>query len=63
MTNQEKEILAKERKKIKGFIQAIRTENNAIGKRLASVIAIVGSLRTSQLGINVILEELEKKLG
>ena len=50
-------------KQIKGFIDCVRTENNTLTKELASVISLIGSARTSQLGIEVILSELEKKLS
>ncbi|MQY69758.1 MAG: hypothetical protein GH145_02705 [Firmicutes bacterium] len=49
-------------KQIKGFLSEIRTQNNAIGKRLASIIAIVSSMRASQLGIDVMLTDLEENM-
>ncbi|GAI96205.1 unnamed protein product [marine sediment metagenome] len=63
MTPTEKSIIDKERKQVKAFLAAIRTENNAIAKRLASIIVIVGSTRASQLGIDLMITELEEKLG
>ena len=39
------------------IIAAIRTENNAIAKRLAIITAIVKSTRAGQLGIDVMLTE------
>lgn len=62
MTPKEKDTIAREKKQLQGFIDCIRTENEAIGKRLASMISLVGSLRASQLGIGLILTDLEKKL-
>ena len=62
MTPKEKDILDKERKQLKAFLEAIRTENNAIANRLASIIAIVKSTRASQLGIDIMLTELEEKI-
>jgi hypothetical protein len=43
------------------IIEAIRTENNAIANRLASIIAIVKSTRASQLGIDIMLTDLEER--
>ncbi len=44
------------------IIAAVRTENKAIGKRLASITAIVKSTRASQLGIDVMLTDLEENI-
>lgn len=63
MTDKEQSIVAKERKQTRATLEAIRTENNAIGKCLARVIGIVGSIRASQLGIDLTISEFEKKLG
>lgn len=63
MTEKEKAIVAKEKKQLQAFIDCLREENNAIGKRLASMIATIGSARASQLGIDLMLTELEKKLS
>ncbi|MBA7667428.1 hypothetical protein ES703_75516 [subsurface metagenome] len=63
MTPKEQSIINQERKQIRAFVAAIRTENNAIAKRLASIIAIVGSTRASQLGIDLMITDLEEKLG
>ncbi|GAI85505.1 unnamed protein product, partial [marine sediment metagenome] len=41
---------------------AIRTENNTIAKRLASIIVIVKSMRASQLGIDLMITDLEEKI-
>jgi len=54
--------LLQERKQIKSSLEAIRTENNAIANRLASIIVIVGSTRASQVGIDVMLTDLEEKI-
>ncbi|MBA7500357.1 MAG: hypothetical protein GH144_01240 [Clostridia bacterium] len=51
-----------EREQIKAFLSEIRTQNNAIGKRLASITAIVKSMRASQLGIDVMLTDLEEEI-
>ncbi|GAH92739.1 unnamed protein product [marine sediment metagenome] len=63
MTPEEKHILDRERKQIKAFLAAVREENNAIGKRLACILPIVASIRASQLGIDLMITELEEKLG
>jgi len=63
MNCQEKNIIKQEKKQIKAGLATIRTENNAIGKRLGSMIAIVRSMRASQLGIDVMITEFEEKLG
>jgi len=52
----------KEIKQTKAVLATIRTENDTLSKRLASIITLIGSARTSQLGIEVILSEFEKKL-
>jgi len=52
-----------EKEQIKGCLATIRTENNAIAKRLASIIVIVGSTRASQLSIDAMITDLEKKLN
>ncbi|GAI60276.1 unnamed protein product, partial [marine sediment metagenome] len=52
-----------ERKQIKAFLAAVREENNAIGKRLACILPIVASIRASQLGIDLMITELDEKLG
>ncbi|MBA7472804.1 hypothetical protein ES707_08136 [subsurface metagenome] len=52
-----------EKKQIKACLAKIRTENNAIAKRLASIISLVGSARASQVGIDVMLTDLEEKLN
>jgi len=62
MSPEEKRIIAKERKQIRAFLAAIRTENNAIAKRLACILPIVASIRASQLGIDLILTDLEEKI-
>lgn len=63
MTPKDKDTMKREKKQLRGFLAAIRTENTAIGKQLASVTAIVGAMRASQLGIELIISELEEKLG
>lgn len=63
MTNQEKKIIAQERKKIKAFLQSMRTENNTISQELAGMVRQIGRIRQAQVGINLLLEEFEKKLG
>ena len=62
MTEKEQAIINKEKKQLKAFIGCLRTESDAIGKQLSSMISIIASVRANQLGINVILTELEKKL-
>ncbi len=58
----ERSKMKEEQKQIRAFLAAVRTENNAIAKRLASIIAIVKSMRASQLGIDVMISDLEEKL-
>lgn len=53
----------KQIKQTKAVLGAIRTENNNLGKRLACIITLIGSARSSQLGIEVILSEFEAKLS
>ncbi|MBA7610465.1 hypothetical protein ES703_17673 [subsurface metagenome] len=62
MSPTEKHTLEKEKKQLRGFLSAIRTENNSIGKRLACIIPIIASIRASQVGIELIIQEFEKKL-
>lgn len=62
MNSQEQDIIKQEKEQIRAFLAAIRTENKAIGNRLASIITIVGSARASQLGIDVMLTDLEEKI-
>jgi len=54
--------IEQEKEQIKGFLSEIRSQNNAIGKRLASMIAIARSTRASQLGIDLMLTDLEEKI-
>lgn len=63
MTPKEERIIDKERKQIRAFLATIRTENNAIGEGLAGIIRTVGAIRASQLGIDLMITELEAKLG
>lgn len=63
MTPEEKVILKQERKQIKATLASIRVENTAIGKQLASMICLISSARASQLGIDVMITELEARLG
>lgn len=51
-----------EEKRILGFLAAIRTENNSIGQELAKIIEIVGNIRASELGIDLIISKLEDLL-
>ncbi|MBA7609101.1 hypothetical protein ES703_16288 [subsurface metagenome] len=62
MTAKKQDIKKQKKKQIKVCLARIRTENNAIAKRLASIIVIVGSTRASQLGIDAMITELEAKL-
>ncbi|GAI91317.1 unnamed protein product [marine sediment metagenome] len=63
MTPKEKSIIDKERKQIRAFLAAVREENSAIGKRLASMVSLIGTTRASQLGIDLMITDLEEKLG
>ena len=54
--------IEQEREEIKGFLSEIRSQNNDIGKDLASLISLIGSARASQLGIDVMLTDLEEKI-
>lgn len=62
MTSKEQDILKQKKKQIKAILATMRTENNSIANRLASIVAIVGSTRASQVGIDVMISELEAKL-
>lgn len=63
MTPKEKVILKQERKQIKATLESIRVENSATGKQLASMVSLLASIRASQLGIDLMITELEEKLG
>lgn len=62
MTPEEQRIIVKERKQIKGFLEAIRTENNTISKELSGLVAKIAKLRGAEVAIELILQEFEKKL-
>jgi len=62
MTKQEKTKIAKERRQVRAFLATIRTENNAIGKRLAGMIVIFKSIRATHLEIDFMLTQFEKKV-
>lgn len=62
MTENEKAIVDKEKKQLQAFIDSLRSESNAIGSELAKMIKLVANVRASQLGIDMMLTELEKKL-
>ena len=62
MTGLEKEVLAKEKKQLRAFIGCLREENNALGNKLAEMIPLVSNIRAHQLGIELMLKELEAKL-
>ena len=47
----------------KQILTAIRTENEAIGKRLACILPIIEAIRASQRGIDIMLTDLEAKLN
>ena len=54
--------IEQEREEIKGFLSEIQSQNNAIGKRLASVIAIIRSMKAGQLGIDIMITDLEQNI-
>lgn len=54
--------IEQEREQIKGFLSEIGSQNNAIGKHLASLISLIGSVRASQLGIDIMLTDLEENI-
>ncbi|MBA7537455.1 hypothetical protein ES705_29722 [subsurface metagenome] len=58
----ERSKMKQEQKQIKATLESIRVNNNAIGKRLASMIAIVKSTRARQLGIDLMLTDLEENI-
>ena len=62
MTEKEQAIINKEKKQLKAFIDCLRTESDAIGVKLAQMVKLVAGIRESQLGIDLILRELEAKL-
>jgi hypothetical protein len=59
----ERSKMKQEQKQIKATLESIRVNNNAIGKHLASIIAIVKSTRASQRGIDIMLTEIEERNG
>ena len=63
MNSQEKNILKQEKEQIKDCLAKIKTENKAISRRMSSAITLIGSIRTSQLGVEAIIEDLESKLN
>lgn len=56
-------VNGRESKQVRAFLTTIRTQNNAISKSLATMIQEIGRIRTIQLGINLVIDEFEKKLG
>ncbi len=54
--------IEQEREEIKGFLSEIRSQNNAIANRLASIIAIVKSTRASQVGIDIMITDLQETI-
>lgn len=54
--------LSKKEKQILGFVQSIKTENKALANQLASLMSLLGNMRANQLGTDLILSELKKKL-
>lgn len=52
-----------EKKQVLATLATIRTETNSIGKILSSMISLVGSLRAAELGITLVIEEIEAKLS
>ncbi len=62
MTPQEKATLVKEKKQLQAFIGCLRTENDALGAKLSKMIPLIGNIRESQLGIDLILRKLAAKL-
>jgi len=63
MTPKQKSIIAKERRQVRAFLSAIRTESNTISQQLAEIIGNIGKLREAQLAIELVLTRFEKKLG
>ena len=55
--------LAQDRKQVKGFLSAIRTQNNTINQELVGMVQKVARMREAQLGIGALIEELEERLG
>lgn len=62
MTKKEEAIINKEKKQLKAFIDCLRTESDAIGVKLAEMIKLIAGIRESQLGIDLLIRELEAKL-
>ena len=54
--------IEQEREEIKGFLSEIRSQNNAIGKDLASLISLIGSARASRLGVDIMISDLQEKI-
>jgi len=63
MTPKEKSIIDKERKQVRAHLSAIRTENEAAGVKLASMVSLIASLRKNYLGIKLTIDVFEEKLG
>jgi len=61
MGKEKKEILTKEQKQFRAFIDSLQTENNAIGHELSKMIKLVANVRASQLGIDMMLTDLREK--
>ncbi len=54
--------IEQEREEIKDFLLEIRKQNTVIGKHLASLINLIGSIRAGQLGISIMITDLEEKI-
>lgn len=54
MNEEEQEIIAS--------LETIREENSSIGKCLASLEIITGEMRASQIGVDVMLTDIEDKI-
>lgn len=62
MAQKEKTVITKKPKQLQAFIDCLRDESNTIGNELAKMIPLISNLRASQLGIDLMLTELEAKL-
>lgn len=56
------DIIEQEREEIKGFLSEIRSQNNAIGKNLTSGISLISLTKASQLGVSIMISDLEERI-
>lgn len=62
MSPEEKNIIKKEIKQVRAFLQVLRTHNESINEQLALLLTVIGKLRVSYLSIDEIITRFEAKL-